>query len=209
MGWAGGWGEGGGRGWPCLWALVIKLLTRQQQQQQWSPIPVQIEISIAESRKINLKLSPTRPQHPQCSDEIFDYSRIKFSPCSTTNTRLHTFLNATLMLSACWCSVSLWTQVVIPRQSPYRRFSLKKKNKTKQNKKQLLLSQAAMDLHEYDVSKRAHGAGIAQLVVLGLAVHSVAGSILLWGLLPVEGIFPLELTWVQTPFAPKLLRMRV
>ena len=26
------------------------------------------------------------------------------------------------------------------------------------------------------------GAGIAQLVVLGLAVHSVAGSILLWGL---------------------------
>ena len=25
------------------------------------------------------------------------------------------------------------------------------------------------------------GAGIAQLVVLGLAVHSVAGSILLWG----------------------------
>ena len=26
-----------------------------------------------------------------------------------------------------------------------------------------------------------NGAGIAQLVVLGLAVHSVAGSILLWG----------------------------
>ena len=44
------------------------------------------------------------------------------------------------------------------------------------------------------------GAGIAQLVVLGLAVHSVAGSILLWGHFPVEGIFPLELTWVQTPF---------
>ena len=39
----------------------------------------------------------------------------------------------------------------------------------------------------------ALGAGIAQLVVLGLAVHSVAGSILLWGLFPVEGIFPLEL----------------
>ena len=38
------------------------------------------------------------------------------------------------------------------------------------------------------------GAGIAQLVVLGLAVHSVAGSILLWGHFPVEGIFPLELT---------------
>ena len=52
-------------------------------------------------------------------------------------------------------------------------------------------------------------AGIAQLVVLGLAVHSVAGSILLWGHFPVEGIFPLELTWVQTPFPPKLFRMRV
>ena len=49
------------------------------------------------------------------------------------------------------------------------------------------------------------GAGIAQLVVLGLAVHSVAGSILLWGHFPVEGIFPLELTWVQTPFPPKTL----
>ena len=30
--------------------------------------------------------------------------------------------------------------------------------------------------------------------------HSVAGSILLWGHFPVEGNFPLELTWVQTPF---------
>ena len=49
------------------------------------------------------------------------------------------------------------------------------------------------------------GARIAQLVVLGLAVHSVAGSILLWGHFPVEGIFPLELTWVQTPFPPKTL----
>ena len=38
------------------------------------------------------------------------------------------------------------------------------------------------------------GAGIAQLVVFGLAVHGVAGSILLWGNFPVEGIFPLELT---------------
>ena len=47
------------------------------------------------------------------------------------------------------------------------------------------------------------GAGIAQLVVLGLAVHSVVGSILLWGHFPVEGIFPLELTWVQAPFPPK------
>ena len=53
------------------------------------------------------------------------------------------------------------------------------------------------------------GAGIAQLVVLGLAVHSVTGSILLRGHFPVEGIFPLELTWVQTPFPQKLLRMRV
>ena len=54
-----------------------------------------------------------------------------------------------------------------------------------------------------------YGAGIAQLVVLGLAVHSVAGSILLWGHFPVEGIFPLESTWVQTPFLQKLFRMRV
>ena len=29
------------------------------------------------------------------------------------------------------------------------------------------------------------------------------------GTFSVEGIFPLELTWVQTPFPPKLLRMRV
>ena len=43
------------------------------------------------------------------------------------------------------------------------------------------------------------GAGIPHLVVLGLAVHSVAGSILLWGHFPVEGIFPLELTWVRGP----------
>ena len=53
------------------------------------------------------------------------------------------------------------------------------------------------------------GAAIAQLVVLGLAVHSVAGSILLWRHFLVEGIFPLELTWVQTPFPQKLFRMRV
>ena len=59
------------------------------------------------------------------------------------------------------------------------------------------------------LSLSSSGAGIAQLVVLGLAVHSVAGSILLWGHFPVEGIFPLELTWVQTPFPPKLFRMRV
>ena len=47
------------------------------------------------------------------------------------------------------------------------------------------------------------GARLAQLVVLGLAIHSVAGSILLWGHFLVETIFPLELTWVQAPFPPK------
>ena len=40
----------------------------------------------------------------------------------------------------------------------------------------------------------------SSLVVFGLAAHSVAGSILLWGHFPVEGIFPLELTWARTPF---------
>ena len=53
------------------------------------------------------------------------------------------------------------------------------------------------------------GGGTAQLVVFGLTVHIVTGSILLRGHFPVEGIFPLELTWVQTPFPPKLLQMRV
>ena len=52
-------------------------------------------------------------------------------------------------------------------------------------------------------------AGIAQLIVFGLAVHSVAGSIPLWGNFPVQGIFPLELSWVQTPFPQKLFWMRV
>ena len=61
----------------------------------------------------------------------------------------------------------------------------------------------------YELYRTHLGAGIAQLVVLGLAVHNVAGSILLWGHFPVEGIFPLELTWVQTPFPQKLFRMRV
>ena len=49
----------------------------------------------------------------------------------------------------------------------------------------------------------------SSLVVFGLSVHSVAGSILLWGIFSVEGIFPLELTWAQTPFPKKLFRMRV
>ena len=53
------------------------------------------------------------------------------------------------------------------------------------------------------------GGRISSLVVVGLAVHSVLGSILLWGNFLVEGIFPLELTWVQTPFPQKLFRMRV
>ena len=64
-------------------------------------------------------------------------------------------------------------------------------------------------LSEKEGQKVKSGARIAQLVVLGLTVHSVAGSILLWGHFPVEGIFPLELTWVQTPFPKKLFRMRV
>ena len=58
-----------------------------------------------------------------------------------------------------------------------------------------------VDIQELNIS---WGAGIAQLVVLGLAVHSVEGSILLWGHFPVEGIFPLELTWVQK-IPPKTL----
>ena len=49
-----------------------------------------------------------------------------------------------------------------------------------------------------------NGAGIAQLVVHGLAVHGVVGSILLWGHFPVEGIFPLELTHLapDRPLSP-------
>ena len=57
--------------------------------------------------------------------------------------------------------------------------------------------------------RKEMGGRISSLVVFVLAVHSVAGSILLWGNFPVEGIFPLELTWVQTPFPQKLFRMRV
>ena len=49
----------------------------------------------------------------------------------------------------------------------------------------------------------------SSLVVFGLTVHSVAGSILLWGNFPVEGIFPLELTWVLNPFPKKLFQVRV
>ena len=57
--------------------------------------------------------------------------------------------------------------------------------------------------------KDVRGGRNSSLVVFGLTVHSVAGSILLWGNFPVKGIFPLELTWVQTQFPPKLFRMRV
>ena len=61
----------------------------------------------------------------------------------------------------------------------------------------------SFSLNMYSVGRNS------SLVVFGLAVHSVAGSILLWGNFLVEGIFPLELTWVQTPFPPKkLFRMR-
>ena len=45
----------------------------------------------------------------------------------------------------------------------------------------------------------------SSLVVFGLAVHSVAGSILLWGNFPVEGIFPLELTMGSNSIPPKTL----
>ena len=74
-------------------------------------------------------------------------------------------------------------------------------------------------VHRLDLSLYSHleeflGNGVlggrkSSLVVFGLAVHSVAGSILLWGKFPVEGIFPLKLTWVRTPFPPKLFQMRV
>ena len=77
---------------------------------------------------------------------------------------------------------------------------------TTNNKNPMIPSWSLVSIYNYSLN---WGAGIAQLVVLGLAVHSVAGSILLWGHFPVEGIFPLELTWVQTPFPQKLLRMRV
>ena len=59
------------------------------------------------------------------------------------------------------------------------------------------------------ILKLFSGGRNSSLVVFGLAVHSVAGSILLWGNFLVEGIFPLELTWVQTPFPPKLFQMRI
>ena len=47
------------------------------------------------------------------------------------------------------------------------------------------------------------GAGIAQLVVLGLAVHSVAGSILLWGDIFGRGDFSLEVNMGSNSIPPK------
>ena len=47
------------------------------------------------------------------------------------------------------------------------------------------------------------GAGIAQLVVLGLAVHSVTCSILLWGHFPVDGIFSLGVNMGSNSIPPK------
>ena len=47
------------------------------------------------------------------------------------------------------------------------------------------------------------GAGIAQLVVLRLAVHSVRGSIFLWGHFPVEGIFSLGVNMGSNSIPPK------
>ena len=60
-------------------------------------------------------------------------------------------------------------------------------------------------VHVWEEIRKTAGGRNNSLVVFRLAVHSVAGSILLWGHFPVGGIFPLELTWVQTPFPPKTL----
>ena len=43
----------------------------------------------------------------------------------------------------------------------------------------------------------------SSLVVFGLAVHSVAGSILLWGHFPVEGIFSLGVNMGSNSIPPK------
>ena len=45
----------------------------------------------------------------------------------------------------------------------------------------------------------------SSLVVFGLAVHSVAGSILLWGNFPVEGIFSLGVNMGSNSIPPKTL----
>ena len=76
-------------------------------------------------------------------------------------------------------------------------------------KTQKFKPQARLEPRTVTLISPTQGGRNSSLVLLGLAVHSVAGSILLWGNFPVEGIFPMELTWVQTPFPKKLLRMRV
>ena len=55
-----------------------------------------------------------------------------------------------------------------------------------------------------EVNSKA-GAGIAQLVVLGLAVHSVAGSILLWGTFSGTGDFSLGVNMGSNSIPPKTL----
>ena len=53
------------------------------------------------------------------------------------------------------------------------------------------------------------GAGIAQVGSAWARCPQCRGFDPPLGTFSVEGIFPLELTWVQTPFPQKLLRMRV
>ena len=55
-----------------------------------------------------------------------------------------------------------------------------------------------------DVNGEVWGRNIS-LVAFGLAVHSVAGSILLWGNFPVEGIFPLGVNMGSNSIPPKTL----
>ena len=62
------------------------------------------------------------------------------------------------------------------------------------------------------IEQNSAGVTLAQLVVqcVGLAVlRNASLPVRPSSELPVEGIFPLELTWFLTPFPPKLFRMRV
>ena len=52
----------------------------------------------------------------------------------------------------------------------------------------------SFDQNVFSLLSSVHRGRNSSLVVFELAVHNVAGSILLWGNFPVEGIFPLELT---------------
>ena len=49
------------------------------------------------------------------------------------------------------------------------------------------------------------GVRSSSLVLFGLAVHSVAGSILLWGNFPVKGIFSLGVNIGSNSIPPKTL----